>query len=45
MERLYKGFDIITNRVHTSNQQRQIFHAQDAETQQSVFCVFVLSVV
>ncbi len=24
MERLYKGFEIITNRVHTSNQQRQI---------------------
>ncbi|ULP71589.1 hypothetical protein BDGGKGIB_01220 [Nodularia sphaerocarpa UHCC 0038] len=23
MERLYRGFDIITNRVHTSNQQRQ----------------------
>ena len=25
MERLYRGFDIITNRVHTSNQQRRIF--------------------
>ncbi len=24
MERLYRGFDIITNPVHTSNQQRQI---------------------
>ena len=23
MERLYRGFDMITNRVHTSNQQRQ----------------------
>ena len=23
MERLYRGFDIITNRVHTSNQQRR----------------------
>ncbi|MDB9341988.1 hypothetical protein PN456_04755 [Nodularia spumigena CS-586/05] len=22
MERLYRGFEIITNRVHTSNQQR-----------------------
>ncbi len=25
MSRLYRGFDIITNRVHTSNQQRQIY--------------------
>ena len=25
MERLYRGFDIITNRVHTSNQQRRFF--------------------
>ncbi len=25
MERLYRGFDMITNRVHTSNQQRQFF--------------------
>ncbi|AHJ30360.1 hypothetical protein NSP_40600 [Nodularia spumigena CCY9414] len=24
MERLYRGFDLITNPVHTSNQQRQI---------------------
>ncbi|MDB9306052.1 MULTISPECIES: hypothetical protein [Cyanophyceae] len=27
MERLYRGFDIITNPVHTSNQQRQIFNS------------------
>ncbi|MDB9342521.1 hypothetical protein PN481_03125 [Nodularia spumigena CS-588/06] len=25
MERLYRGFDIITNPVHTSNQQRRLF--------------------
>ena len=25
MERLYRGFDIIANRVHTSNQQRRNF--------------------
>ncbi len=25
MERLYNGFDMITKRVHTSNQQRQIY--------------------
>ncbi|WP_176428811.1 hypothetical protein [Nodularia sp. NIES-3585] len=25
MKRLYRGFDIIRNRLHTSNQQRQFF--------------------
>ena len=28
MERLYRGFDMITNRVHTSNQQRRYFDAK-----------------
>ena len=37
MERLYRDFDIITNPVHTSNQQRLIFIVSENETVPSFY--------